>query len=104
MAGLTVGPPAPACTAPGARLRRTLYRVPASSRTRRLAGVCLAGELLVSVYSTRRDGMARGVSITLQGSTASERTEHMGPAAARAVAHPLVPAAGPADGNTHGEG
>lgn len=104
MAGPTVGAPAPVCTAPGAPLRRTLYRVPASSRTRRLAGVCLVGELLVSIYSTRRDGMARGVSITLQGSTASESTEHMSPAEARALAHALVAAAGAADGNTHGEG
>lgn len=104
MAGQSLGAPAPVCTAPGAPLRRTLFRVPASSRTRRLAGVCLAGELLLSVYSTRREGLARGVSITLQGSTASERTEHMSPAHARALADALVAAAGAADGNTRGEG
>ena len=104
MAGLNLGAPAPVCNAPGAPQRRTLYRFPASSRTRRLAGVCLAGELLLCVYSTRRDGMARGVSITLHGSSATERTEHMSPAEARALAHALVAAAGAADGSTQGEG
>lgn len=104
MAGLNLGAPAPDCTAPGAPLRRTLYRVPASSRTRHLEGVTLAGDMLLSVYSTRRDAAARGVSITLQDSTASERTGHMSPTDARALAQALVAAAGAAEAATRGEG
>ena len=104
MAGLNLGAQAPDCTAPGAPLRRTVYRIPASSRTRHLEGLCLAGDALLCVYSTRREAAARGVSITLQDSTASERTGHMSPADARALAQALVTAAGAAEAATEGEG
>lgn len=63
MAGNPLGAAAP--TSPKGDTSRPFYRVPASTRTRRLQGVCLAGDLLLSVYSSRQAGELQSVSLTL---------------------------------------
>lgn len=93
MAGSPLGTSAPTPPAPGAAQRRTLYRVPTTTRTRRLHGVCLVGGALLSVYSSRSAGAAgRAVTVTMQTS-ASERTVSMGAADCRVLARSLVLAA-----------
>lgn len=98
MAGLILGATAPALPAPPTNTgaiaaRRSVFRVPASTRTRRLQGVCLAGGVLLSVHSSRRDGAAApGVSLTLHDGL----TDHTGtitPTQARALAQAIEAAA-----------
>jgi hypothetical protein len=97
MAGSPLGTSAPTPPAPGATQRRTLYRVPTTTRTRRLHGVCLVGGALLSVYSSRSAGAAgRAVTVTMQTS-ASERTVSMAPADCRVLARSLVLAADAAE-------
>lgn len=63
MAGNPLGAAAPA--SPSVGIARPEYPVPSSTRTRRLQGVCLAGDLLLSVYSSRQVGASHSVSLTL---------------------------------------
>ncbi|MCA6214992.1 hypothetical protein KGA65_00400 [Ideonella sp. B7] len=97
MAGNPLGAAAPVLT-PGATLR-PFYRVPASTRTRRLQGVCLAGDLLLSVYSSRQAGEPLAVSIALQD-TDSERISRITAAQARALAQAFEQAADAAESTT----
>lgn len=97
MAGFSLGTAAPTPPAPGATQRRTLYRVPTTTRTRRLHGVCLVGDSLLSVFSTRTAGAAgRAVTLTVQTS-ASERTLNLAAADCRVLARFLVLAADAAE-------
>lgn len=89
MTGSTLGAAAPISAGATAR---PFYRVPASTRTRHLQGVCLAGDLLLSVYSSRQAGEQQGVSITLQDGSA-ERTSRITAAQARALAQAFEAAA-----------
>ncbi|MDZ7811865.1 MAG: hypothetical protein U5L74_01565 [Ideonella sp.] len=93
MAGSPLGTSAPASPAPGAAPRRPLYRVPTTTRKRRLHGVCLAGDSLLSVFSTRTAGaVGRAVCLTVQTS-ANERTLNLAAADCRVLARSLVLAA-----------
>ncbi|WP_396268516.1 hypothetical protein [Ideonella sp.] len=97
MAGSPLGTSAPTSPAPGAAQRRPLYRVPTSTRTRRLHGVCLVGDSLLSVFSTRTAGaVGRAVTLTVQTS-ASERTLNLAAADCRVLARSLVLAADAAE-------
>ena len=79
----------------GAALRGTL-RLPLSSRTRRNHGVCLLGDELATVYSSRRAADGRAVTMTIgAGSVLLNGT--MTPMQARALAQALAAAAAAAE-------
>lgn len=101
MTGTTLGAAAPA--SPTGAITRPFYRVPASTRTRRLQGVCLAGDLLLSVYSSRQAGERHGVSLTLQDGT-TEHTGRITAAQARALAQAFESAAHAAEGTSADRG
>lgn len=103
MAGLSLGASAPSPAVPGAATGRTVYRLPATTRTRRLQGVCMAGNALMSVYSSRRDGGAGGVCVALHNGI-DERTGSLTPSLAREMAKALEAAAVATEAMTQGEG
>ncbi|MCO5976801.1 hypothetical protein [Ideonella oryzae] len=86
MAGNPLGAAAPIPT-PGAT-SRPFHRVPASTRTRRLQGVCLAGDLMLSVYRSRQAGDPTPVSIALQDAD-GERISRLTVVQARALAQAI---------------
>lgn len=98
MTGTTLGVAAPA--SPTGAITRPFYRVPASTRTRRLQGVCMAGDLLLSVYSSRQAGEPLAVSIALQDTYNGERISRITAAQARALAQAFEQAADAAESTT----
>lgn len=94
MAGNPLGAAAP--TSPKDDTSRPFYRVPASTRTRRLHGVCLAGDLLLSIYSSRQAGTDLAVMLAGQRG-AAERVCNMPAESARALARALEQAANAAE-------
>lgn len=90
MAGSMLGAAAPFKRVAAAPAVSSLYRPPASTRTRRLQGVCLSGVLLLSVYSSRRANVnpAEAVCIAVHQDQA-EQLRHMSIAQARALARQI---------------
>jgi hypothetical protein len=84
MAGLAVGASAPFNLAPGANARRTLHLPGGKTRTRLSHGAFPLGDLIASVYSSRRDSDGR---VTLSVGRAALRLDvSMTPEQARAMA------------------
>lgn len=90
MAGSMLGAAAPFKRVAAAPAVSSLYRPPASTRTRRLQGVCLSGTLLLSVYSSRRaiGNPAEAVCIAVHQDQA-EQLRHMSIAQAHALARQI---------------
>ena len=86
MAGNPLGAAAP--ISPAGDIARPEYPVPASTRTRRLQGVCLADDLLLSVYSSRQVSASHSVSLTLCDG-ATERTVRLSAKQASELAQAL---------------
>lgn len=91
MAGQSLGAPAPIPSLPGASPRRTLNLAPGTTRTRHSHGAFPLGDLIASVYSSRRDRDGR-VTLAL-GRDALRLDMCMSPAQARAMAQILTAAA-----------
>jgi len=100
MAGYPMGAHAPASpatitlppTLPTSGPGGAPYRIPTTTRTRRLHAVFALGDDLASVHSTRREVEARGVIVTLCNG-AQWQAVRMLPAQARSMARTLIDAA-----------
>lgn len=93
MAGISLGAAAPTPTLSLNLAPRTLYRVPTSTRTRRLAGVCLAADALVSVYRSRQNaGSGNPVTLVLQ-SADGEHQARLSATQAQSLGAALIEAA-----------
>ena len=97
MAGTSLGAKAPLSSSPFSAPERAPHRVIASSRTRRNHGVFLLGNELTTVYSSRRECDALGVSMSV-GSGSLVLTGSMTSTQARAMARALIAAANAVDG------
>jgi hypothetical protein len=101
MAGQSLGATAPATSLSGASSRRTLHLVPGTTRTRLSHGAFPLGELVASVYSSRRDCDGR-VTLAL-GRNALRLDVSMSPTQARAMARVLAIAAKAAEATQAGK-
>jgi len=100
MAGTPLGACALAAGAAGTTATRTLTLAPGSTRTRRSHGAFPLGDLVASVYSSRRDHDGR---VTLSVGRAALRLDvSMAPQQARAMARALEIAARVAEGQLGG--
>ena len=91
MAGQSLGASAPVPSLPGASPRRTLSLAPGKTRTRHSHGAFPLGELIASVYSSRRESDGR-VTLAL-GRDTLRLDMCMSPTQARAMAQVLTVAA-----------
>ena len=102
MAGQSLGATAPATSLPGASSRRTLHLAAGTTRTRHSHGAFPLGELVASVYSSRRDREGR-VTLAL-GRDTLRLDMCMSPTQARAMAQVLAVAARAAEAKLIGDG